>query len=305
MSATIDKAFIKTYEGNVRHLVQQMDSRLMDTVQINTEGGKDHSWDRLGPMEASKAVGSTTIQDFQSEDGFAHNPLERSDTPLSDAEWSRRMSIPEKWDLGTTTEREDPTKMLVNPNSNLTLAVSAAMKRGQDDVIIAAATGDAKDGGGEAVVFPDTQIVTNASGGIDVNNIADVQTLFLDNEIDVSVQKYAVVPPSAIKAFMKQEKATSSDYVQAKALQQYGIVKNWMGFDWRTSTRLLGDDDTHVNALFYTKRAIGCQMNVNIETMVDQIPMKRYMWLIYSFMVLGAVRIEDEQIVKMSILKQH
>jgi len=288
--STIDRAFVKTYEGNVRHLVQQMGTKLMDTVQINTQGGKDHSWERLGTMEAHLS-------------GDGSGSGERQDTVLSDAVWSRRVSMPLKYDLGTTTEQEDPTKMLVNPNSNLALAVSSAMKRGQDDVIINAATSDALDGLGVSHAFPASQTVNEAGNPISLNIVADIQTMFMDNHIDTEVQKYAVVPPSAVATFMKTTQATSSDYVQAQALQQYGIVKNWMGFDWRTTTRLLGPDANNVDALFYTKRAIGCQMNKDISARVDEIPLKQYMWLIYSFMVLGAVRIEDEQIIKLTMLK--
>lgn len=281
--STIDRAFINTFEGNVRHLVQQKEAKLFDTVQIARVVGKDHSWDRLGTMEADIKNG------------------ERVDTNLSDAEWSRRVSLVNTYDAGTTTEQEDITKMLVNPNSNLSMVVAASMKRKQDDVIIEAATGNALDGLGASHALPAGQIKDESGNPLDLGMVADIQTMFMDNHIDPDVEKYAVIPPSAVATLMKTMTATSADYVQANALQQYGVVKNWMGFNWRTSTRLLSPTAGNTGCLFYTKQAIGMQLNADIRAKIAEAPTKSFMWIIYAYMVLGAVRIEDEQLIQLKI----
>ena len=132
----IANAYIQTFETNVRHLSQQMESKLRGTTQEKGETGSKHNWERLGVLNASE---KTTV---------------RTPTPAVDSTWSRRVSIAKTYHIGTSTEQEDVVQMLTDPNGNLTRAVSSGMKRQFDDVIIAAATGSALDGAGAAVLFP-------------------------------------------------------------------------------------------------------------------------------------------------------
>ncbi len=285
MAITIDKAYVNTFENNVRHLVQQKQSKLTDTVQTVSVKGKDHRWERLGLLEAQKKSGA------------------RRATPVSDAEWSTRVSLPNTYDVGTTIEQEDPVQMLIDPQSNLSMAVSSGMKRKQDDIIIAAATGNALDSDGQSHALPPSQIVNERGKEISTEIISGIQTMFMDNHIDVDMQKYAIVPPSAVETIMNMTKGTSNDFVQANALQQYGIVNNWLGFNWMTSTRLLNPTSQTVSCLFYTKQAIGRQVNRDISTRIAEDPTMSFMLRLYAFMTEGAVRVEDEHIIKLDILK--
>lgn len=285
MAITIEKAAVNTFENNVRHLVQQKQAKLTDTVQMVHVTGKDHNWERLGTLDAVTKSAA------------------RTDTPTQDAEWSRRVSLVKTYHMGTTTEQEDPTKMIVDPNSNLTQVIAAGMKRKQDDIIISAATGNALDGDGANHALPASQIVNKTGKPISQEIVADIQTMFMDNHIDADTPKYAIVPPSAVATLMKLSAATSNDFVQANALQQYGIVANWMGFNWMTSTRLLQPNGTDVDCLFYTKQAIGMQVNMDIRSKIAEDPTKSFLWRIYAMMTSGAVRIEDEHMIKLTILK--
>lgn len=307
MANNISSAYISTFENNVRHLVQQKESKLLNTVQSVNITGENHAWERLGLMEASLKGGfNPNVIDAGTIPIFKSPGVIRQDTPMSDAEWSRRISLVNTYNVGTSTELEDPTKMIVDPNSNLTMAISAAMKRQQDDIIIDAARGTALDGAGALNTLPASQEVDHTGQPITVKLMADIQTQFMDNHIDPDVQKFAVVPPSAVATLMQEAKSTSNDFVQASVLQQYGIVRNWMGFDWMISTRLpeygtLPTDD--IAALFYTKQAIGCQINRDIQIKMAEDPTRSFMWIIYAYMILGAVRIEDEHIIQVRMSK--
>lgn len=285
MAISISKAYVNTFENNVRHLVQQKTAKLMDTVQTVHVTGKDHNWERLGLLEAQvKAAG-------------------RVATPKQDAPWSRRVSLNKTYHIGTTTEQEDLVQMLVDPNSNLTMTVANGMKRKQDDIIIAAATGNALDGDGANNALPAAQIVDQTGNEISSGIVAGIQTKFMDNHIDPDTMKYAIVPPSAVETLMNNTKSTSADYVQMKALQQYGIVNNWMGFNWRISTRLLQPDNATISCLFYTKQALGLQVNRPITARVAEDQTQSFNHVIYAFQTLGAVRVEDEHIIQLKINK--
>jgi hypothetical protein len=188
--------------------------------------------------------------------------------------------------------------MIIDPNSNLVRSLGYSMRRARDDVIIAAATADALEGDGSTTAFTAGQTVGDYTDPISFDGITAVQELFMQNDIDPSVPKVAVVGPTQVRKLMQLTEQTSSDYVSAQALQNYGIVANWLGFTWVNSTRLLLPDTDQIDCLFMTQRAIGMNIPKNITAKVAEDPSISFAWRLYCFTVMGAVRVEDKQIVR-------
>ena len=283
MAISISQAYIDTFESNVRYLAQQFETKLRGTVMERATNGSDHNWDRLGVLDAADKTAARTA------------------TPEQDAEWSRRVSQAGTKHIGTSTEQEDPIQMLIDPNSSLVQAVGAGMRRGLDDVVIAAATADAQTGTGTPEAFPAGQIIGDGTTEISFDFVTQIQQKFMENDIDPSVPKVAVVGPAQVRKLMQLTQQTSADYVNREALQQLnasGIVPNWLGFTWIMSTRLLTPIAGQRQCLFYTDKALGLQMNRDITTRVQEDPSISFAWRIYAYMTLGAVRVEDEQIVQ-------
>jgi hypothetical protein len=180
------------------------------------------------------------------------------------------------------------------------MSLGYSMRRAQDDVIITAATADALEGDGSTTAFTAGQTVGDYSTAISFDHITNVQEIFMDNDIDPSIPKVAVVGPTQVRKLMQLTENTSSDYVRAQQLQQYGIAPGWLGFDWISSTRLLHPTapGTDIDCLFMTKRAIGMNIPKNITAKVAEDPSISFAWRLYCFTVMGAVRVEDEQIVR-------
>ncbi len=284
MANTIANVFVETFESNVRHQAQQEIARLLPYVQVRGEESSDHNWEKLGVSDA----GLKTTR--------------KQATPTADTPWARRVAVSGTWDNGDSTEQEDPVQMLVDPNSNLTMSLGYSMRRAQDDVIIAAATADALEGDGTTTAVGAGQIVGDYSTPISFDFITAVQEKFMDNDIDMSVPKVAVVGPTQIRKLMQLTEQTSADYVHREALQRLqntGIVPMWMGFTWICSTRLIHPTapGTDIDTLFFTQRAIGVNMPKNITARVAEDPSISFAWQIYCFMVLGAVRVEDPHFV--------
>jgi hypothetical protein len=122
----------------------------------------------------------------------------------------------------------------------------------------------------------------------------------MKNDIDPSIPKCFVVGPTQVRKLMQLTEQTSGDYVNTAALQQLtasGIVPNWMGFTWIMSTRLLIPQATELSCLAFTKRALGLQVNKDVWVRVAEDPSISFAWRIYAALTMGAVRVEDEQIV--------
>ncbi len=281
MAISISNIYIETFENNVRHLAQQSESRLRMCVMEKGVSSEKHNWETMGANQAQAKAGPRTA------------------TPENDSDWDRRVSIAETFDIGDSTEQEDPVQMLVDPNSNITKSIGMAMRRQQDDVIIAAATGDSRDGDGATVSFPAAQIVGTGVAEFSFAGVTEIFEKFMDNDIDPDTKKYMVIGPKQLRKLQHTTEYNSSDYVEVKALASNGFVRSWMGFDWIVSTRLNDPvgDGSEIDCFAMTGDAIGLQMNRDITTRVAEDPSTSFLWRIYAYMTLGAIRVEDEQIV--------
>ncbi len=282
--STIDQVYISTFERTLRHLAQQSESKLRGQVTERGVQSKDHAWERLGSTEATLKGGRLVP------------------TPVADTEWSRRLSVAKTFHNADSTEAEDIVQMLIDPNSNLAMSLAMSIKRAWDDEIIRSATEDALDGDGSTLVpLPASQIVNDYTAPISFDLITEVQERFMNNDIDPDVGKVFVVGPKQVRKLMQLTENTSSDYVQAQALQRYGIVPNWMGFTWIYSTRLNIPALDQIDCFAMTQRALGLQMNRDMKVRVAEDPSVSFAWRIYCESTFGAVRVEDEHIVKCEI----
>ena len=277
---TIDSAYIQTFENNVRYIAQQKEAKMRGKGQEKTESSQNHNWEILGTLDAQEKTSA------------------RSPTPEQDAEWTRRVSLAKTYDIGTSTELEDPVQMLVDPNSSLTRAIAMGMNRQFDDVFIAAVTGTALDGDGATNALPAGQILGDGTTEISFDFVTQVQELFMSNDIDPEVPKCFVVGPKQVRKLMQLTEQTSSDYVNANRLLSYGIVPNWLGFTWINSTRLLIPLADQITCFAVTMAAMGTNINKDITVQVAQDPSISFAWRIYSHMTLGTVRVEDAQVVE-------
>lgn len=284
MAISIANVYIQTFENIVRHLAQQKQARLRMCVDERGVSSEKHNWERMGK---NAAVLKTSA---------------RQATPENDSDWSRRVSVAETWNVGDTVEQEDPIQMLVDPQSNIAYSISMAMKRAQDDTIIASATGTALDGAGTPIAFPVGQVVGDGTGVFSFDGVTEVYERFMQNDIDPEETKYMIIGPTQLRKMQQLTEYTSSDYVNIKSLATNGFVKSWMGFDWIVSTRLLAPAVGEISCLAMTKRAIGLQMNRDISVRVAEDPSISFAWRVYCFGTWGAVRVEDEQIVHWHLL---
>jgi len=279
MAISISNVYIQTFENIVRHLAQQRMSRLRTCVQERGVSSEKHNWETMGANTATEKTAARTA------------------TPENDSAWDRRVSVAKTFHVGDSVEQEDPVQMLVDPQSNIAHSIAMAMKRAQDDSIIAAATGTALDGAGSANAFPAGQVVGDGTGVFSFDGVTEVYEKFMTNDIDPEEQKFMIIGPTQLRKMQQLTEYTSSDYVNVKSLATNGFVKAWMGFDWIVSTRLLAPAGGELSCLAMTKRALGLQMNRDISARIAEDPSISFAWRVYCFGTWGAVRVEDEQIV--------
>jgi hypothetical protein len=286
MANTAGNVYVSTFERNVRFLAQQKGSKLRQYCQYKGETSKNHNWERVGKLNAATKVGR----------GAA--------SPVNDTPFSRRTDSQVTKHAGDLVEPEDINQMLIDPTSSITVALSWALGRAMDDITIAAATGNATDGAGAPVAFPAAQLIGDGTSVITLDLIAQASQQFMVNDIDPETPKVAVVGPAQVRAMIEMDKATSTFYVNAKALAEVGMVKSWMGYTWIYSNRLTIPVAGQLDCLFFSEMALGLHVTKDIWTQVAQDPSRSFAWQVYGAFTGGAVRVEDEHIVDLRLLNQ-
>jgi hypothetical protein len=109
-----------------------------------------------------------------------------------------------------------------------------------------------------------------------------------------------VISPAQQRKLLQLTEATSRDYNLRDALMK-GYVDTWMGYTWIVSTRLLAPDTNEVDCFAMTSRAIGLQMNRDITVDVGPDPSISFAYRIYTSGEWGAIRVEDEQLVRIHL----
>lgn len=286
MSVTINNVYIDEFNAYLRLLAQQEYARIRTKVYEVSSGGESYSFDRVGPQEASQK----TTRD--------------QTTPITDYPFSRRVALAKTFDVGELIEYEDQIQAKVDIKGGLVRSMASSMARAYDDEIIRAFGDDALDGDGASIPFPIAQVVGDGTEPISFDIVTEVQELFLENDIQGEVLKCFVIGPTQVRKLLQLTEQTSSDYVTREALQRLSqglIVPNWMGFVWICSTRLLSPDTGEIDCWAFTERAIGLATNRDITTFIQQDPSTSFAWRLYSQATYGAVRTEDEHIVRVHL----
>ena len=283
MGASVADVYVNTYETNVRHLAQQGITRLRPWVMERSVQSEAHNWERIGK---SLAVAKTA---------------RKVETPDSDTIWSRRQSVPVTFHVGDVTEQEDIVQMIVDPNSNYARAHGMAMRRAHDDNIIAAAVGPSRDGAGDPVAFLTTQNVGDGTTPLTFDAVTAVSELFMKNDIDPDEEKVMVIGPTQARKLLQLTEATSGDYNALRPLTSKGYVESWMGYSWVVSTRLEAPDTGELYCFAMTRKALGFQVNRDITARIQEDPSISFAWRIYCNSTFGAVRVEDEHLVRLHL----
>ena len=283
MPITISNVYVQTFEQTVRHLAQQSEAKLRGWCQERGVTSEQHNWETLDQTVAAEKGGP------------------RSPTPVTDAVWGRRVSVARSYDVGDTTEQEDPVQMLVDPNSNVARSQGMAMRRKIDDVMIEAALADALNGDGSTTSILSAQTVGTGGEEISFDIVTQVNEKFMENDIDPEVEKVCVVGPKQVRRMLQLTEVTSVDYQNVKALAGNGMVPNWLGFKWIMSNRLNVPGASELDCLAFTRAAIGLQVNKDITARVAEDPSISFAWRIYCHMTLGAVRVEDRELVRVHL----
>ena len=301
MSQQITEAQVAQFNTNVMHLSQQKGSRLEGAVRKESQRGKVQFFDRIGQVSAVKRTGR------------------HSSTPQLDTPHSRRAVTLTDFEWADLVDDQDKIRMLIDPTSEYALAAAYAFGRSKDDVIIENATGVAYSGeeGKVAVSHPNSQKYAANNGTVFTNlNVATLRAVkrIMDAK-EVEGKRYFAATASQMDSLLGQTEVTSADFNTVRALVQ-GEVNSFLGFNFIRIERLgvaaagtLATAATgavgagasivgHRSCFAWADQGILMSTGEDFVTKMSERSDKGYSMQVYARMSIGAVRMEEEQVVE-------
>ncbi len=286
MSTQVSTGFAQQYGQNVMQLAQQRGSRLATTVRKEDVTGESGYFDRIGASAAQKRT------------------TRHGDTPLMNTPHSRRKLDLADYEWADLCDHQDKQKRLNSPESDYAIVGANAMGRTMDDIIIEAANGTAKTGkdGSGTVSFPASQQIAAGAAGLTLAKLFSTLELFNANDVDTDERKTMVIGPKQITDLLGISQVQSVDTNRLRTLVE-GDVVQFMGFHFIMSNRLNVDSNGDRLCLAYTRPAIVLGVGKDVSSKITERDDKSYATQVYVCMSMGAVRMEEEQVVEIACVE--
>ena len=285
MTVTINTAFISQFSDTLHRLVEQKESKLRSSVRVEMAKGEKHFFDRLGKFAASEVTGRL------------------QDTDLQDAPHSRRMATVRRYHAGTTLDDIDALKMLIDPTSEYTVGLARAQAKNLDDIIIEAMLGSAStgaDGTGSQAFDTSNQQIAHGSAGFTVAKFNQALRILESNEVDVDRTKlYLALGALGVEDLLgdSSNQMTSFDFQNSKVLSDGGLP-NFRGVNIIRTQRVTDETAaTTYRGLLYTDDCIKLAIAKDLEVKTAERADKNFAQQVSTYMMAGAVRMEEETIV--------
>tara|TARA_R100000315_G_C5230512_1_gene141550 strand:+ start:1 stop:750 length:750 start_codon:yes stop_codon:yes gene_type:complete len=225
-----------------------------------------------------------------------------ADTPQLDTPHARRRLSLADYEYADLIDDEDKVRMLIDPTSSYAQAAAAAMGRAMDDVIITAALGTASSGetgSGSATLDATANMVGSSSTNVNlsVSILREAKRKLDAQDVDPSIPRYIAVGPSQIESLLSETAVTSADFNTVKALVQ-GEVDTFMGFKFIMTNRLSIDSNDIRSCFAWAEDGITLGIGKDISARIDERADKGYATQVYYCMSIGAVRMEENKVVK-------
>jgi hypothetical protein len=292
--ATIDTFYPTMFQTSFDQVLQQMDSRLLGSITRADFTGKKKWFNLLNDSEAQDILtrkGDTPDGEFDgSKYWLTQRPKEKVTTF---DEWDKHF-------LGT----------IVLPTSDEVQSHAMAFNRATDDVIISAFDATryiGEDGtttdsfpGGQSIAANYAETGSPTSIGMTLAKLRRAKYLMDVSEVPDS-ERYIVIGAQQEQDLLRDTNLTSADFNTVKALVD-GKVDTFLGFKFLKSQRLPVGTVSGVadirSCFAFHKSAIKFAMS-DRQTRMDILPQRRHALQIRSTMMLGAVRTENEKVVRL------
>jgi hypothetical protein len=290
MSLTIDTAFVNNYRNVLYERVRQQGSLLRNAVRVESVKPGEQAFFELINNSAAVPMGAR-----------------HSNTPFTPSEHTRRSLAIQGWVWNDYIDELDKCALLIDPTSAYIKGAMDSLSARMDLIIIGALTGSANSGhlGTTAVTLPATQIITSGAAGMTLDKMRSAKYK-LDRKRVPPKNRFLALTAKGMQDLLGDPNVTSADFNTVKALVD-GTLNTYMGFtiiqsEYLTKT-LPGMAASETQAIAWQQDGIVLGMAEDIFGKVTELPERNYSYQAYARMSLGAVRLEEERVVRIDYLE--
>jgi len=285
--------YVNQFTNNLELLLQQQDSRLVDTVFV--KGG--YVGKSAVPVEQFGSVAMVERTARLVPRTFTSVPTDR------------RWVSPRDFNLATAVDLVDQLRTLINPQAGHLLAVHAAAKRCKDQVIIDSLFADALTGqaAGTTVAWADqtAQIIAQTYGtgstasGLNVAKLKHTMKIFMQNYVDLDNDPITCIITAAQNENLLNEiQVINSQYNGSYTRDEAGRLKRFLCFNF-VHSELIPTDGTYRRVPVYAKS--GMHLGMWLDLRVEINPRYDLEGNPYQLVVdttLGATRLQEKKVVE-------
>lgn len=312
-SFSVDTAFVDGFHSNIMMLTQQKSARLWGKSRKEHQSVEVDFFERLAPTEAEDIIDR------------------HGDTPLMNSQHSKRQVTLLDADWGDLIDRMDRVRMLISPDSSYAISGTMALNRKKDDVFISAALGVAKGGrkGEFSVALPDSQklvaVAEDGSGATNLNvfTLSLIGLKFDTADVDEADEekRFMAFSGSQKQALLRDNQAINADFANVKALVK-GAIDEFFGFEFVRTQRLPvtaavtaytpatgelgGGSNLPAGArrcFAYLESGMLSSTGEDLIARISERDDKRYSTQVYVAHSVGAVRMEEVQLIEVICLE--
>lgn len=294
---SVDTLNFEQYESTLSILLQQETSKFRNTGVVKPcQGTGSALLNQIGEVDTSEVAGR------------------HGDTPITSTNYDRRWVNPVELEVANLVDKMDDLRNIADPRGQIARIQSMRLGRDTDDVILKGLVGANQTGesGTVSTSFAAGNIIDSGSSTkLTVDKLRELQEKMRDNDIDLDGGESVVglISPQMARHLLEQPELTSADYNSVKTLVDGG-VGSFMGFNFIISNRIPGATKYNSGtidvglsmaankqrALFYPQSGLCIGMWQDVNTDVSIRNDKRNSTQIYSTMVMGATRTEENKV---------
>jgi len=291
----IDVSYQQEFSSNLLIAGQQVAARLLQTVTIDKMASAVKYFERLAPFAPPKQK-TGRFQDLE----------------MQDPNYSRRIVVPQDWDLPTYVDTSDRLRLAIDPSSAQMKALMASFNRQFDQTIISAAVGVSQGyaqagqalqnynplgGNTIAVNYVETGAAANAN--MTVGKLKKARQLLESSEQIAEGEILNVIYNSSNKmALLRDQQVTNIFYSNQKPLVTGTLYDDFLGMRFIRS-ELLPVNGNNVTALVYPNSAIGFCWLKEFAGRIDERTDKKFMPIqLYGSASWGVTRLWEEKVIQ-------
>jgi hypothetical protein len=211
------------------------------------------------------------------------------------------MATVTRYGAPTTLDDVDKLQMLIDPTSEYAKGLADAHGTNFDAVYFNAALGSAstgKDGTGSQTFDTTNQQIAHGSAGLTLAKINQAIRIMQVNEVDIERDDLMLfVGGRGIEDLFGESQFTNFDYRSSKPYET-GVMGRIRGIPVIHTEQIPDSTSGSVfRALLMTKNAVKVAMAQDLSVKIDEVPLMNHALLISTYMMFGAVRMEEKLIV--------